>query len=249
MDGGSSDATAQIAAKNGARVIRSPIARRSSQMNMGARAAVGDAVLFLHADTSLPENAVSSVRTALSDTSAVLGAFPASFAVGGKRMPAAELQSAWKTHYLPALLRPRSYARGLRVVLGDQAMFARKKDLLQQDVGGFDEVRTGQIAHHPPQEAPVITSLRLDDSPPLIVSPLLPLPSSRRLASLDSIFPVRGVPSWSHGEKGSLTAAFSCLCSDLPSWRTWTFACACTALGLRGAMRGREDALCWPKAV
>ena len=42
-----------------------------------------------------------------------------------------------KTHYLPLLLRPVSYARGLRVLFGDQAMFCRAAPFAA--VGGFDE--------------------------------------------------------------------------------------------------------------
>lgn len=42
-----------------------------------------------------------------------------------------------KTHYLPLLLRPVSYARGLRVLFGDQALFCRVGPFCA--VGGFDE--------------------------------------------------------------------------------------------------------------
>ena len=42
-----------------------------------------------------------------------------------------------KTHYLPALLRPYSYANGLRVLFGDQALFCRAGPFAA--VGGYDE--------------------------------------------------------------------------------------------------------------
>ena len=42
-----------------------------------------------------------------------------------------------KTHYLPLLLRPVSYARGLRVLFGDQVLFCRAAPFAA--VGGFDE--------------------------------------------------------------------------------------------------------------
>jgi hypothetical protein len=42
-----------------------------------------------------------------------------------------------KTHYLPLLLRPASYFRGLRVLFGDQALFCRAAPFAA--VGGFDE--------------------------------------------------------------------------------------------------------------
>jgi hypothetical protein len=41
-----------------------------------------------------------------------------------------------KTHYLPLFARPLSYARGLRILFGDQALFARAAAF--HAVGGFD---------------------------------------------------------------------------------------------------------------
>jgi rSAM/selenodomain-associated transferase 2 len=51
-DGGSSDSTAAVAGRNGARLVRSP-AGRGGQLAAGAAAAAGDWLLFLHADTCL----------------------------------------------------------------------------------------------------------------------------------------------------------------------------------------------------
>jgi len=55
VDGQSNDGTAAQALAHGARVIASPVARRAYQMDMGARAARFDILLFLHVDTRLPE--------------------------------------------------------------------------------------------------------------------------------------------------------------------------------------------------
>ena len=52
---------------------------RASQMNAGARAARGDALLFLHADTQLPEEAASAIADALGDPSVVGGRFDVRF--------------------------------------------------------------------------------------------------------------------------------------------------------------------------
>lgn len=52
-DGGSDDATPQIAAAAGARVLQTARGR-GRQMNAGAAAATGDWLLFLHADSRLP---------------------------------------------------------------------------------------------------------------------------------------------------------------------------------------------------
>ena len=55
-DGGSEDGTRDIAAPLADRLIAAPRGR-ARQMNAGAAAATGDALLFLHADTRLPADA------------------------------------------------------------------------------------------------------------------------------------------------------------------------------------------------
>jgi len=64
VDGGSRDATGEIAAAAGARVIDAPRGR-ASQMNAGAAIATGDVLLFLHADCRLPAEAGDAVRSAV----------------------------------------------------------------------------------------------------------------------------------------------------------------------------------------
>jgi rSAM/selenodomain-associated transferase 2 len=63
-DGGSLDATASIAAAHGARVVRAPRGR-ALQMNAGAHEATGDVLLFLHADTQLPPDALARIDRAI----------------------------------------------------------------------------------------------------------------------------------------------------------------------------------------
>jgi len=63
-DGGSTDATRAIAAALADRVLVAPRGR-AHQMNAGAAAASGDALLFLHADTRLPAGAEGLIRGAL----------------------------------------------------------------------------------------------------------------------------------------------------------------------------------------
>jgi rSAM/selenodomain-associated transferase 2 len=55
VDGGSTDGTQRIAAPLCDRFLNAPRGR-ALQMNAGARAASGDVLVFLHADTRLPEN-------------------------------------------------------------------------------------------------------------------------------------------------------------------------------------------------
>jgi rSAM/selenodomain-associated transferase 2 len=64
VDGGSTDATFALAQPFADRVISAPRGR-SVQMNAGARAAKGEVLLFLHADTHLPDRADELVAGAL----------------------------------------------------------------------------------------------------------------------------------------------------------------------------------------
>ena len=64
VDGGSTDATPALSHPLADRVISAPRGR-SSQMNAGVRAATGEALLFLHADTRLPQAADELVVDAL----------------------------------------------------------------------------------------------------------------------------------------------------------------------------------------
>jgi rSAM/selenodomain-associated transferase 2 len=71
-DGGSDDATIEIARKNHARVITSQRGR-GIQMHTGASLARGHALLFLHADTILPSEAVDHILNALARDQQVVG--------------------------------------------------------------------------------------------------------------------------------------------------------------------------------
>jgi rSAM/selenodomain-associated transferase 2 len=65
VDGGSSDSTPGIADALGARVFVMKQPSRARQMNAGIRKSTGDAMVFLHADTRLPENAMQLVSDCL----------------------------------------------------------------------------------------------------------------------------------------------------------------------------------------
>jgi rSAM/selenodomain-associated transferase 2 len=64
VDGGSDDGSAALAAPLADRVLQAPRGR-ARQMNAGAAAAAGEALLFLHADTRLPGGADAQVAAAL----------------------------------------------------------------------------------------------------------------------------------------------------------------------------------------
>jgi rSAM/selenodomain-associated transferase 2 len=64
VDGGSADGTREIAAPLADAALVAPRGR-ASQMNAGARAARGDALVFLHADTRLPPGGAEAILEAL----------------------------------------------------------------------------------------------------------------------------------------------------------------------------------------
>jgi rSAM/selenodomain-associated transferase 2 len=72
VDGGSDDSTIEIARRAGARVIECDRGR-GIQMHSGALIARGQALLFLHADTILPREAVVLIENCLSDDQLTAG--------------------------------------------------------------------------------------------------------------------------------------------------------------------------------
>jgi rSAM/selenodomain-associated transferase 2 len=98
---------------------------RASQMNRAARAADGDILLFLHADSRLPAAADLAVRAALADGRTAAGAF--GLAIDSGR-PGLGLIAAMAT------LRSRL----TRIPYGDQAIFIRRDHFLA--LGGYADI-------------------------------------------------------------------------------------------------------------
>ncbi len=126
VDGGSTDATVAEAEAAGARVLSAPQGR-ASQMNAGAAAASGGALLFLHADTTLPPGAAALASGVLAGPGVVAGAFD--YAVG---TPTA-------TGRLVSTLG-RARVRLTRHPYGDQALFVSARTF--RDLGGFPDLPT-----------------------------------------------------------------------------------------------------------
>lgn len=120
VDGGSIDGTPDIAAPLCDRVLSAPRGR-AAQMNAGAAAANGDALLFLHADTRLPPGADTAVAGALA-AGAGWGRFDVRLDGRHILLP-----------LVAALMNLRSRLSG--IATGDQAMFVRSTLFL--DLGGF----------------------------------------------------------------------------------------------------------------
>jgi rSAM/selenodomain-associated transferase 2 len=121
-DGGSTDKSGALAAACGARVIVAPRGR-GSQMNAGAAATNGDALLFLHADTRLPDNALTLIEAALQAPDVCGGNFNLRFT--GETIGARAL-----TYIYPLL-------RWLGLVYGDSAIFVRRSTF--EALGGYRE--------------------------------------------------------------------------------------------------------------
>jgi rSAM/selenodomain-associated transferase 2 len=111
VDGGSTDSTDLLARPWADQVLTSPRGR-AKQMNFGAVRAAGDVLLFLHADTRLPADALTAIGAALADSRAVWGRFDVQIA--GRPL---------LLRVVAAMMNLRSRLTG--VATGDQAIFVR----------------------------------------------------------------------------------------------------------------------------
>jgi rSAM/selenodomain-associated transferase 2 len=154
VDGGSIDNTVQIAEECGARVLSSRPSR-GGQMNAGASVASGDLLLFLHADTILPDNFSSLIRQAMTDPEVVGGSFALKIQPSTPLLWYIERNVTWRTKLF-------------RLPYGDQAIFVKAS--LFHLMGGYADIalmedvefvrrlrKIGKIAFVP---VPVITSSR-----------------------------------------------------------------------------------------
>jgi rSAM/selenodomain-associated transferase 2 len=98
---------------------------RGNQLNTGAGAATGDVVLFLHADTRLPANAMHAIAELLADAEVAGGGFCVRFLE----------EEPWILRLVEAGINFRT--RLFRSPTGDQAIFARRTTYLS--AGGFAE--------------------------------------------------------------------------------------------------------------
>ena len=130
-------------------------AGRARQMNAGASASQADVLLFLHADTSLPDEARQAIEQALDDPACVGGRFDVRFEH--------DAGLAW---LIARLISVRSRWSG--IATGDQALFVRREVFAK--LGGFADLpimedvdftrrlkRAGLVA---PLRSQVVTSYR-----------------------------------------------------------------------------------------
>lgn len=136
VDGGSDDRTCELAEKEGYQVLTTAKPGRARQINKGVEAASSENICVLHADTILPDDALSVMKDVLQDRRTVLAGFTAILTGSQRTRWFTSLHNWAKTWYAPALFRPHLFVRGCRLLFGDHAMFFRRQDYL--DVGGCD---------------------------------------------------------------------------------------------------------------
>jgi rSAM/selenodomain-associated transferase 2 len=143
VDGGSTDRTPIVCAELKVNCLASSPGR-GAQMNHGAARVTADILLFLHADTRLPDTAFDDILSAMTDPNCVGGRFDVQLD-GDKPM----LKIVGKMISLRSRLS--------KVGTGDQAIFIRRE--IFNRLGGFPEIplmedialsramkRTGKVA-------------------------------------------------------------------------------------------------------
>ena len=123
-DGGSDDQTITLARPFTDIIVQGPPGR-ARQMNNGAAAASGDVLLFLHADTRLPDDFVSRIEQALIPDEKVWGYFDIS--LSGRR---------YSFRIIERMINIRTAITA--IASGDQALFVSHKYFAR--IGGYPEI-------------------------------------------------------------------------------------------------------------
>ncbi len=162
VDGGSSDESAEVAQSRGVKVVHSPPGR-ARQMNAGAEVAEGPFLVFLHADTRLPEGFGHHVRRILTQSGVAAGAFQLQIDVPSARLRFIEKTANWRSQYL-------------QMPYGDQAIFLRAE--LFREMGGFPDLpimEDFELIH------------RLKGRGRIVIAPAAVLTSARRWEKLGAL--------------------------------------------------------------
>ena len=134
VDGGSTDRTCAVLAEfsfseyplprtpHPSRLLLTAPKGRASQMNAGAKQAMGEWLLFLHADTVLPSGAVQRLNEMEADQTIQAGGFMHQFS-----------GDDWRLKLISFLDNFRCIRS--RIIYGDQALFVRRA--LFEQLGGF----------------------------------------------------------------------------------------------------------------
>lgn len=124
VDGTPDGGTIKAVTRQGVQCVKSPQGR-ASQMNTGAAMAMGEILIFLHADTRLPRQALELINQAMTRQALIGGAF--------------DLHIDTERLILKIIARIASLrSRLTRIPYGDQAIFIRR-DYFHQ-MGGYPEI-------------------------------------------------------------------------------------------------------------
>lgn len=159
VDGGSTDRTLAILddlefrsslplTLHTSRLVLSAPKGRAAQMNAGAKQAIGEWLLFLHADTRLPDGAIQRLNDMESDQAIQAGGFMHQFS-----------GDDWRLRFISFLDNFRCVRS--RIIYGDQALFVRRS--LFEELGGFP--------HQPILEDVAFCERLIKKTSPLILSP------------------------------------------------------------------------------
>ena len=124
VDGDAGGSTIRVVKDGSVRTLSSGPGR-GLQMNSGAAVARGDILLFLHADTQLPENALSTLASNMRDARIMAGAFDLGFDSDRRVFRITEAYVFLRT-------------RLTRIPFGDQAIFARRRFF--ETIGGYQAI-------------------------------------------------------------------------------------------------------------
>jgi rSAM/selenodomain-associated transferase 2 len=152
-DGESTDGTREVLKRvPGIKLVQSG-GGRARQMNEGARKARGEILLFLHADTVLPPNALGKIEEALADPSVSAGSFSLEFDHPGRFFKILAIFGRMNHPFF---------------IYGDQGLFLRA--ITFRRIGGFKEIpvmedveiqkRLRKIGRFVKLREPVVTSAR-----------------------------------------------------------------------------------------
>ena len=124
VDGGSADQTVRVASEAGATVLESQPGR-AKQINAGAVCATGNVLLFVHADTLLPQGYAACAALCLREPGIAAGAFR--FAVGHPFRGSKWIEQTTNLR-----------SRWLQMPYGDQGLLVRRS--LFEELGGFADL-------------------------------------------------------------------------------------------------------------